>query len=203
MNRTAAVEKIDLLRHSYQAEQFLTREDARAAVNSLFLRETGSFRGNATSVLAELLAMRDYPRAVPNHEEDCEDAPPSGCDFLVNGKRYQVKSIAKPNEKFLVNRGPHSKRRDQYSSPPDFYVFVRMCRIAVDSPKRLLIDYDVREVLGSKLFGGILRRIRQRSGGVPRFAGYIKFLPSDLGFPDLRRSRTSALRQQRAAAALR
>jgi len=67
-------------------------------VKGLF-EQSSDFKGNITSVLAELLVLRRYPAARPHRKDDSEGVLYSGCDFLVRGKRYEVKSVGRPNGK--------------------------------------------------------------------------------------------------------
>ena len=177
----------ELLRAACAAEQFESERDARTAVKRLFDSGIG-FRGNVTSVLAELLVLRRYPAAKAFNKADPNQFLYSGCDFFLRGKRYEVKSVGRANGKFLLNLGPHGGRPNHRFGAPHVYVFVRFLRIETHSARDLLVTYDTRVFSGRRL-KTVFASIRKRRGQLARFGSYIKLLPSDLGFPNLRNSR--------------
>ena len=183
------ISRIQLRRLAQGAEQFQMPGDSDRAVEALFAENKFPAKRHITAVVAEILAMRKYPRSRPHSKWD--GIKFAGTDFVVRGRRYQVKSITFPTRAFLVNKGPHN-RKGTYRNPPHVYVFVRMASIDVVSPEKLAIVYDLQVVSRDRLFQKIVPSIRKKKKKLPLFAGkYIRISPEELGFRDADRPRGS------------
>ena len=176
------ISKATLLRNARQANQFLSPKDADILVRRFF-RTGNSARGNVTSVIGEIVARRRYRKIMKCREDDIGSSFP-GCDFVVGDRRYEVKSIVKPNRQFFVNCGPYDGRRRRCVFPPHEYVFVRFLRINRDRDG-VGVLYHMLTLSRRKLMA-LGRKIRSARGRKAQLGAYTKVNASELGFPSLR-----------------